>query len=519
MQLLGGAVGALALPAAVGAAEAVKRPNVVFIYADDMGKGILSHFGQKHFTTPNIDRIFREGADFTFAHGCMYCAPSRASLLTGYHDAHTKPRWSVSGTKRNTEATVDAKDVLLPAGERYLPDVFRAGGYVTANIGKLGYGFLSTEKRMARFGWDTYFGYMDHGACHGFFPPFLWNKPENGPRVKIPLPGNTHADGAKSGENETYAKRIQRWTMTGKKTYAPDVMITEAEKFLDRRSADGKPFFLMYSTTLPHGPVQIPASQKKYTGFGATPDTYWPAIDPEVLRLNKRLCYWDDTTGRLVKPVPAHDSEGLTDLEMEYATMMRILDREVGRIFARLEAHGLLDSTIVMFASDNGHENYISQTLGARCLKHQRKPGYAENTHDVFKGNLKMRGLKWDNREGGVCIPFAMRWPGKIQHGTKIDDLIAMYDLVPTFADLLKVPINQRDGCSILPLLEGKHFAADRAVVTAGGKPTLILNNGWKLRGGELFNLKQDPGEHTDVAEIHPNRVKAMAARLDRLRD
>lgn len=511
---------------AIGAAAGVslgktlpvrERPNVLFIYADDLGKGMLSHFGQKHFSTPNIDRIFKEGATFAFAHGCMYCAPARASLLTGFHDAHRPPRWRVSQAKE-TEATADAADIPLPPGACTLPELFREAGYVTAQIGKLGHGFQTTRRQMARQGWEMYYGYLDHQACHGFYPPFLWSKPEGGEPFRDVLEGNTHKDGAKSEENETYAKRLRRWTMTGKAVYAPDRLIAAAEAFLDRRGQDGRPFFLHYATTLPHGPVQIPPSSRRYEGFGATEETFWPAIDPEVSARNRRLCYWDDTTGRPLEPPPSPTAEGLTDLEMEYATMVRRLDAEVGRLLARLEALGLLESTMVLFASDNGHELYISQHHGGRCLKGKAND-YTEHFRDVFNGNAGLRGLKWDNRQGGIGVPFAIRWPGMARAGGVVQDLVAMYDVLPTCADMLGVPCPKGvDGCSFLPLLRGEHFPPERAVVAsgAGGVPTLLQNNRWKLRCRELFNLAEDPRETRNVAGAHPERVERMRRRLQK---
>ena len=491
------------------------RPNVVFIYADDLGKGMLSRFGQRRFSTPNIDRIFAEGATFDFAHGCMYCAPARASLLTGYHDAHRQVPWRIAAASM-PEAETDAADRLLPNGERYLPEIFRAAGYVTAQVGKLGYSFRTTRRQMERYGWDFYYGYLDHQACHGFYPPFLWRKPEGKAPIQETLPGNTHPDGAKSGENETYAQRLRRWDMKGKAIYAPDRFIAEAEAFLQRRGQDRRPFFLHYATTLPHGPVQIPPSSRRYEGFGATEHTFWPAIDPEVAARNKRLCYWDDVTGKPLSPPPPHNAEGLTDLEMEYASMVRRLDAEVGRLLETLERLGLADNTMVLFASDNGHELYTKQLHGKRCLKGVARD-YSENFHDVFNGNAGLRGLKWDNRQGGIGIPFAIRWPTHVSPGSTVPDLVAMYDLLPTFAEMLAVPLRRKaDGRSLLPLLRGEHFPPSRTVIAngSGGHPTLLRNDRWKLRGKELFNLADDPRETTNLAARYPQRVDAMRKEL-----
>lgn len=124
-----------------------QKPNVIFIYADDLGKGLLSAYGQQQFTTPNIDSLVHRGTSFTRAYGCMVSAPARASLITGYHDCRTD-KWKISGggqfvDYRNEkdiqkiEKEIDKNDIVLPKNDLYLPQVFQQAGYVTAQIGKL----------------------------------------------------------------------------------------------------------------------------------------------------------------------------------------------------------------------------------------------------------------------------------------------------------------------------------------------------------------------------------------------
>ena len=159
-------------------------PNVVFIYADDMGRGMLSHYGQQLISTPNMDRRFKEGTSFEYAYGCMYSAPARASMLTGYNDCRTG-LWNISDggllRKANTlerldsiERVIDAKRVELPAGDLFLPQVFQRAGYVTGQYGKLDWGFSATRNQLREHGWDEYCGYLDHQHAHCFYPHFLF---------------------------------------------------------------------------------------------------------------------------------------------------------------------------------------------------------------------------------------------------------------------------------------------------------------------------------------------------------
>ena len=150
---------------------------------------MLSAYGQRHFTTPHIDAMVTRGTSFDNAYGCMLSAPARASLLTGYHDCHPD-KWMISKGGQfipptdnlslipALEKEIDDGDILLGEGDYYLPQVFKKAGYVTAEIGKLEWGFTATRKQMKEHGWDYYYGYLDHVRCHGFYPPFLFDNGE-----------------------------------------------------------------------------------------------------------------------------------------------------------------------------------------------------------------------------------------------------------------------------------------------------------------------------------------------------
>ncbi|MEG1616849.1 MAG: sulfatase-like hydrolase/transferase [Bacteroidales bacterium] len=470
------------------------KPNVIFIYADDLGKGMLSVYGQKHFTTPNIDKLFKQGTSFTHAYGCMLSAPARASMLTGYHDCQ-RDKWNINPGAQfvnlseedaiaATEKKIDANDLLLPSNDLYLARVFQEAGYKTAQVGKLEWGFTASRNQMKAHGWDYFYGYLDHVRCHGYYPPYLF---ENDSIVRIE--GNTRKDCGKSIENETPQSYAERWNMTGKKVYSQDLFLGKILQFI--RSHKDEPFFLYHPTQLPHGPVAI------------------PEVDPEIAR-----------------------NESLTPIEKEYASMVKMLDNHVGIIMAELKALGLEENTMIVFASDNGHEIYYSQK--GRCEKPYKNllkgsyfddytdKYYSEPAGDVFNGNAGMAGLKRSNLEGGVCIPFAFYWKNNLK-SKQTDQVISSYDLLPTMADLLDVELEtKKDGQSILSVLQkGKKLPTDRYVVFGSNLgPAIVMNDGWKLRYYrkekvfELYNLKKDPRETTNVLEQNQKKAEQLKALL-----
>lgn len=176
------------------------KPNVIFIYGDDLGRGMLSCYGQQHFETPNIDRLANEGMRFRQAYGCAFCAPSRASMMTGLHDCHQGTWTYTQGGIYNRLSTgeltlaqvtelIHTTSLQARPDEVFLAQIAQAAGYVTGQIGKLEWGFDTTGDQIRRHGWDYHYGWYDHARCHGFYPPFLF---ENGELVYIR--GNTRAD-------------------------------------------------------------------------------------------------------------------------------------------------------------------------------------------------------------------------------------------------------------------------------------------------------------------------------------
>jgi len=470
------------------------RPNVIYIYADDLGKGMLSAYGQRQFSTPNIDSLIHHGVSFANAYGCMLSAPARASLLTGYHDCHTD-KWRISNGSQYivnspeeiaaVEHRLDSADITLPSGDYYLPQVFKQAGYTTAQIGKLEWGFAATREQMKAHGWDYYYGYLDHVRCHGYYPPWLF---DNG-RIDT-IVGNTLPNCGKSIENETEETYRERWDRNGKSVYSQDIFVKKIIQFIDEHQ--NKPFFLYHPSQLPHGPVSV------------------PAIDPELA-----------------------NNPNLTSLEKEYATMVKILDNTVGAITAELRRLGMEENTIVIFAADNGHEIYYSQK--GRCEKPYKNfetgqlfddyndKFYSEKGGDRFNGNAGMAGLKRSNLEGGVHIPLAFYWKNHLSSGKVVEDIVSNYDFLPTMAEMLNVRLStKKDGRSFLKLFSGKaHEETSRYIVFGSNYgPAIVTNDGWKLRyyqaekTFELYNVRKDYREEHNLINQYPKKAEQLKAIL-----
>ncbi|RZK54664.1 MAG: arylsulfatase, partial [Pedobacter sp.] len=200
------------------------KPNIVFILADDLGYGDLSCYGQKKFSTPNIDKLAARGIKFTqFYAGTSVCAPSRSSLLSGQHTGHTYVR----GNKE-----------VQPEGQQPIPDSvstiaeqFKKAGYATAIFGKWGLGFVGTSGDPNKQGFDMFYGYNCQRESHRFYPSHLWENDK-----KVLLKGNDE--------------------LQHHETYAPDLIQGKALSFLDKNK--NKPFFLYLTYTLPHAELIVP---------------------------------------------------------------------------------------------------------------------------------------------------------------------------------------------------------------------------------------------------------------------
>lgn len=205
-------------PSASGPATGpARRPNIIFILADDLGYGDVGCFGQKLIKTPNLDRMAADGTRFTQAYcGTSVCAPSRCSLMTGLHMGHAPIRG-------NRELKPEGQ-MPLPAGSYTVAQLLKDAGYDTACIGKWGLGFFGGTGDPNRNGFDLFFGYNCQKRAHNYYPDYLWRNDR-----KVPLDG---------------------------KTYSHDLMTKEALEWVGGRKE--KPFFLYLAYTIPHTTLTVP---------------------------------------------------------------------------------------------------------------------------------------------------------------------------------------------------------------------------------------------------------------------
>ena len=469
---------------------AAKRPNVILIYADDLGIGLLGSYGQQLIKTPNIDQLALDGIKFTNYYGGVLCAPSRWTLLTGMHDGRQggweqnragllikmdEEKVSEPEYMKRLNTYVKASSTPIPSHEVFLAQVAQKAGYTTAQFGKLDVGFLTNHERVKRFGWDHYEGLYDHVRCHGFYPPYIWRNGE-----KIPLKGNTRLDCGKMSE------RGNEPVGSGGVTYSQNVFIESVLNFI--RQNKQAPFFLYHPTQLPHGPVAI------------------PELHPDFAKNPK-----------------------LSLAEKKYASMVKMLDDHVGLIMSELKKEGIDKNTLVVFTSDNGHELYYGPKGSFPSIKNKKrnlsdKKWRTSEMGDVFDGAGGRAGLKRSAYQGGMQCPLIIRWPGIIKPGQKSHLLSSHYDFMATLADLIGVDAPMgKDGISYLPTLLGQPQlnTHDHLIINNRfnkmGRTALIDNNGHKLveidrKKGEfqLYDLNSDNEERHNLAHQHPERVMEL---------
>lgn len=431
--------------------KAAEKPNIIYILADDLGYGDLGSYGQITLKTPALDRMAEEGARFTRHYsGSTVCAPSRAVLMTGLHTGHVSVRGN--GFAQLTETTV--------------ADVLKRNGYKTACVGKWGVGHPPPLDDPNQNGFDHFYGYINMFHAHNFFPSFLVR---NG--VKEPL-RNVQMDAFKNPPVEREGVGVAEVAVD----YAPELITQDALRFI--RENKENPFFLYYALNIPHANNE----GGKYDRGMEVPD---------------HGEFYD-------KPWPL--------AEKGFATMIKRIDDDVGKIFTLLENLEIDDNTIVFFSSDNG--------------PHQE----GRHSMEFFDSNGEKRGMKRDLYEGGVRVPLIARWPAKIAPGRVIENVTAFQDLMPTVCDLVNVKSPRTDGVSMLPLLLDEQANKEERILywefgERGGKQA-VLKGDWKLiRLGlenpvyELYNVVEDASERTNLAAIHPEKVQTLKQLLKSIPD
>ena len=471
------------VPLLLFAQDAADRPNILFIMCDDMGYGNIACYGQPFINTPCLDQMAREGMRFTQAYaGAPVSAPSRASLMTGQHTGHTLIRGN-KGYARQSKPMMygNNKDWSLVGQEPYdpnhkiLPEIMKDNGYRTSMFGKWGGGYEGSVSTPDKRGIDEYFGYICQTTAHLYYPNFL----------------NEYS--LEKGDSTTHRVTLDeniKWPMFGdgyenRTQYSADMIHRRAMEWLDKQDAN-HPFISFLTYTIPHAELVQPRDS--------------------LLNYYKKKFFEDKTWGGL-----EHSRYNASEhTHAQFAAMISRLDIYVGEILQKLKEKGLDDNTIVIFTSDNGpHEE-----------------GGADPT--FFGRDGKLKGLKRQCYEGGIRIPFIVRWPGHVKPGTT-DQQIAFYDVLPTFCELAVIKNFERrytnkrlagdgfDGISFVPTLTGQPQQKQHPYLYwefAETKQFAVRQGDWKLvviKGKpHLYNLATDIHEDHDVAAEHPDIVKRM---------
>lgn len=435
------------------------RPNIVFILADDMGWSDLGCYGADLYETPNIDNLSTNGVKFTDAYAMPVCSPTRAALLTGRHAARVRMTiWSEGSLRGPQNRKLLQADSLhsLPHSETTLAKHLQEAGYLTALVGKWHLG--DADHYPETHGFDVNIGGTHWGAPQTFWYPYR-GEGYFGPGYRY-VP---HLEFGKPGE------------------YLTDRLTDEALAVIE--SAGETPFFLYLSHHAPHTPIQAKAE--------------------DVRLFESKL-----------RPKMKHQNA-------VYAGMLKSLDESVGRVLAKLKDRGLDKNTIVIFASDNGGFVGIDKKSG------QTVP---------TTNNAPLRSGKGSCYEGGIRVPLIVHWPGVTTRGAVCREPVIVMDLLPTLLSAAGIELTDDvtlDGLNLTRLLKDPSAKLDREALhfhyphyySTTTPVSAIRSRDWKLleyyedNRVELFNLKQDLGETTNLANQYPERTTQLRAQLQGWRD
>ncbi|MCE5324816.1 MAG: arylsulfatase [Planctomycetaceae bacterium] len=485
----------LARLSAAGAAEGnamKRRPNIIYILADDLGYGDVSCFNpQGKIPTPNLDRLAAQGMRFTDAHATSaVCSPSRYGILTGRYNWRTRMQSGIVGVYG---------DPLIACDRLTVAGLLKQAGYGTGCIGKwhlgMGWSFKATadfhgcdgkpatpkQKALWReaFSKPTTGGPTTRGFDYYFgtdvpnWPPYCYI--ENDRTVGIPtefLPARLLGNNQASQPGPA----LEGWNFEQLlPTYA-----AKADEYI--RAQQDKPFFLYMPLTSPHTPLAVNKEWKGKSGLNL------------------------------------------------YADFVMETDAIVGRVLKSLADSGAPDNTLVMFASDNGCAPYV---------------GAAEMEAKGHFPSERYRGYKADAWDGGHRIPFIARWPGVVKPGATCEQTVCLSDLMATCAQIIDKPLPDsagEDSVSILPLLQGGagpvrehvvHHSINGKFAIRSGKWKLVLcggSGGWaspndeqarkqKLPPIQLYDMEADPGERTNLQANRRDVVDSLSTLLQKLVD
>ena len=469
---------------------AADKPNILIVYADDLGYGDVQCYNPKRgkIPTPNIDKLASQGMRFTDGHSSSgVCSPSRYTLLTGRYHWRTKLQSGIVGVfddpliapDRITIGTLAKQhgyraacvgkwhlgsEWNLPKGKESLFRNFKDVTVATDEHGKIWSEVFSRPIKggPTTRGFDIYFG-----TDVPNWPPFCFI--ENDRTIGIPselLPANL----LKNNQASVQGPALKNWTLEPILPTLGD----RASNFIAQSTKEQIPFLLYMPLTAPHTPLSVNDEWKGKSGLNL------------------------------------------------YADFVMETDAVVGRVLDVLNKSGVVENTLVFFTADNGCAPYI---------------GIPELEQMGHFPSGPLRGAKSDAWEGGHRVPFIVRWPGKVKPSTICNQLVHQADIIATIAEVLGTKLRDdvgEDSFSLLPLLQGSEKPIREYSVSASSQGIPAVRSGfWKYipapgsggwgKGGDqtqpvqLYNLANDLGETKNLAAVMPDKVSEMQQLLDKL--
>ncbi|MFZ4688238.1 MAG: sulfatase-like hydrolase/transferase [Polymorphobacter sp.] len=467
------------------APQGQRPPNIILIMADDLGYNDISltGTGAGGIATPNIDAIGKQGVTFTNGYaGNATCAPSRAALMTGRYPTRFGYEFTPTDTKLPAwfPTSVFRPDAMFARNIAHMEtdsphkaifdEAAAAAAAAPGGKGVPASEITIAEQLRSRGYHNIHLGKWHLGEAEGMRPEDQGFDESLGFIIggQMFLPEN---DPGVINSKQMFdpidkflwANLPYSVQFNGSPRFAPDRYMTD---YLTDQAVAGikanrnRPFFMYLAYNAPHTPLQ--ALKSDYDAL--------PQIKDHRLRV--------------------------------YAAMIRALDRGVGKVMAELKAQGLDDNTLVIFSSDNGGANYIG----------------------LPEINRPWRGWKANFYEGGIHVPFMMRWPGQIAPASSLSAPISHFDIYATASAAAGVPLpadRAIDGVDVMPYVKGlAKGVPHQALFWRSGKYRVVRDGDWKLqsldlpRRDVLYNLAVDPTERTDVAAANPAIVTALLGRL-----
>lgn len=463
-----------------------KKPNVLFIISDQLRWDAISCAGNLEIETPNIDRIAKEGVQFSNAYAaCPVCVPARTSILTGKTIFNTK-------VLQNRDAnSSDVPDISS------FDQILAKNGYHTEYYGKwhAPYKFTSEYENVVKTTGnikipnvsstvDDYRRYVDELGIPVREPKANEVIDRKSLRPYVPLPMDAQY---KKNDNQKYLGQgsVFGVLQTPAEASLGAYMGNEALQALKKIKTD-QPFSLTLSIGPPHPPFIIP---EKYASL----------FDPEEMSVPMSI--GDDLLNApYERSNRAYDTifqnpKNIQQMKALYYGMVVQVDNWVGKLLDELDRKGVTDNTLVVFTSDHG------ELLGDHGMS----------------GKAKMY-------EGSAHIPLLMRLPSKIPAGTRIENPVSHHDIYSTILDYAGTDIPSNDGYSLRKLIENEPDTLDYTVSVWGdiedGGPFMIRQGDWKLivylpisknsakKTNALYNLTLDPLEMNNLIGTNPEKPK-----------